>query len=397
MFYISKQSSGGRGEYELAGNQDGLNAQDVQGRYLELWCGNTLGTYRQTGIHLVRQGGKNRLRTDSLFHLHRQIEALLLMPKSTRAESQVHDGQALIALNQYVVDKIELDHVEPLDPDILKIKVGDLYLTSGRLVGQVNFSARMDRIMRVHSSANLLPPPLAELINQHRAIATSTDILTSDIDRFIVRKIMKLIEAFREDYECDYAYGSDPLPALESMIQLFVPQAPLPVDEMVQETVPIRQREIQNWRNHVATRGAASARFRKQVQKSYNFTCIVCGIQLPKTTFNLQPGVDAAHILPWASFDLDVVSNGLCLCKTHHWAFDQFVILIEYQNPNYIIRVNPDALAALATIPSTATKFLSEAGPIPFGRLPRDPQERPNPQFLKELYDQAGIPTNFIF
>ena len=55
----------------------------------------------------------------------------------------------------------------------------------------------------------------------------------------------------------------------------------------------------------------------------------LCGLHLPRTSVNASAGVDAAHILPWADYDLDHVCNGICLCKHHHWAFDEGLLVFR--------------------------------------------------------------------
>jgi len=72
-----------------------------------------------------------------------------------------------------------------------------------------------------------------------------------------------------------------------------------------------------------------AATFRRNVREAYRSTCVVCGLRVPGCGPGGNPGVDAAHILPWANFDLDRITNGLCLCKMHHWAFDEGLIAID--------------------------------------------------------------------
>ncbi|MFP4157033.1 MAG: HNH endonuclease [Opitutales bacterium] len=36
--------------------------------------------------------------------------------------------------------------------------------------------------------------------------------------------------------------------------------------------------------------------------------------------------MDAAHLLPWDRYRNDHPTNGLALCKNHHWAMDRNVI-----------------------------------------------------------------------
>lgn len=36
--------------------------------------------------------------------------------------------------------------------------------------------------------------------------------------------------------------------------------------------------------------------------------------------------IDAAHLLPWTGFRNDHPTNGLALCKNHHWAMDREIL-----------------------------------------------------------------------
>lgn len=78
----------------------------------------------------------------------------------------------------------------------------------------------------------------------------------------------------------------------------------------------------------------------KDIKTAYHRRCVVCGLELPKTGMG-RSGIEAAHILPWADFDLDVVTNGLALCRNHHWAFDSRVITLvcnDARRNTYILR-----------------------------------------------------------
>jgi hypothetical protein len=97
--------------------------------------------------------------------------------------------------------------------------------------------------------------------------------------------------------------------------------------------------------------------------------------------------VDAAHILPWYAYDLDLVSNGVCLCKIHHWAFDEGLIQIRFENGVYFVDI-PESIADRLAVenPSFSLDRLREyIGPIPESRLPADPKQRPDPRFLERL------------
>lgn len=72
-----------------------------------------------------------------------------------------------------------------------------------------------------------------------------------------------------------------------------------------------------------------SSGFRRKTLEIYDYQCAACGlrIKLPQTddlTF-----VDAAHIIPFRDPELggnDHPTNGIALCKNHHWAMDRSLI-----------------------------------------------------------------------
>jgi putative restriction endonuclease len=70
---------------------------------------------------------------------------------------------------------------------------------------------------------------------------------------------------------------------------------------------------------------ARSAAFRRQVVEAYDHQCTACGlrIRMPDREITF---VDAAHLLPFSVSRNDHPSNGLALCKNHHWALDQHLI-----------------------------------------------------------------------
>jgi hypothetical protein len=104
---------------------------------------------------------------------------------------------------------------------------------------------------------------------------------------------------------------------------------------------------------------------------------------------NASPGVDAAHILPWSDFDLDVVANGLCLCKLHHWAFDEGLIGFFENEGLYRVEMLPGVSEAIAQeCPAFDISLLTaNCGVIPMSRLPNDQSDWPSPRFLQLLRD----------
>jgi predicted RNA-binding protein with RPS1 domain len=71
-----------------------------------------------------------------------------------------------------------------------------------------------------------------------------------------------------------------------------------------------------------AVRGgfAREAAFRLSVLEANAHTCCFCGQNF---SIGGASPMEAAHIIPRAKRGSDTVSNGLCLCPMHHWAFDR--------------------------------------------------------------------------
>jgi len=63
------------------------------------------------------------------------------------------------------------------------------------------------------------------------------------------------------------------------------------------------------------------AAFRKVITSIYDYRCAFCGLRIIDSKF--QNIVDASHIKPFSEFRDDRITNGLSLCKNHHWALDK--------------------------------------------------------------------------
>lgn len=117
----------------------------------------------------------------------------------------------------------------------------------------------------------------------------------------------------------------------------------------------------------------------------------MCGLRLPKNVHCKKAGVDAAHILPWADYELDHVRNGLCLCKLHHWAFDEGLLTVRPDGQDYRIHVTDLCLQALADEADSRDAMESVCGAIPADRLPERVEDRPNPEWLLRRDEDLGI------
>ncbi|NHX41951.1 MULTISPECIES: HNH endonuclease [Haloarcula] len=76
-----------------------------------------------------------------------------------------------------------------------------------------------------------------------------------------------------------------------------------------------------------AKRAQRDSQFQEDVKEVYNQTCAVCGSD--RMTPDGRPEVEAAHIRPVSEGGRDVITNGIALCRLHHWAFDNDWISID--------------------------------------------------------------------
>ncbi|QIN77504.1 HNH endonuclease [Rubrobacter marinus] len=85
-----------------------------------------------------------------------------------------------------------------------------------------------------------------------------------------------------------------------------------PRDPKVQETLSIEEA----YRPAVRDGG-----FRRAIVNAYSHRCALCGIRV--RTLDGRTAVAAAHIVPWSETQDDRPANGLALCRTCHWTFDE--------------------------------------------------------------------------
>lgn len=72
-----------------------------------------------------------------------------------------------------------------------------------------------------------------------------------------------------------------------------------------------------------------NAFFRKAVVHLYDYRCAFCKLKVTKSLN--QSIVDGAHIKQFAQFYDSRITNGISLCKNHHWAFDSGWFAIDDQ------------------------------------------------------------------
>lgn len=115
--------------------------------------------------------------------------------------------------------------------------------------------------------------------------------------------------------------------------------------------------------------------FRRTILEIYDHQCAACGLRIRLPSGNDVSFIDAAHLIPFAESCNDHPTNGLALCKNHHWTMDRDIIA-----PGPDLRWHTSAL--IDPRRSNGEKELSElAGKSVL--LPKDPAFHPNEAGLK--------------
>lgn len=103
-------------------------------------------------------------------------------------------------------------------------------------------------------------------------------------------------------------------------------------DALIARYFPLQRADLQaGWPSEASIQNKEelgvkrSASFRRLVVDNYDHQCCACGLRIclpePEVTF-----VDAAHLVPFAESRNDHPTNGVALCKHHHWAMDQRIL-----------------------------------------------------------------------
>ncbi len=109
------------------------------------------------------------------------------------------------------------------------------------------------------------------------------------------------------------------------------------------------------------------------VQSSYDHRCALCGIRI--VTPDGHTVVEAAHIVPWSKPKNDDIRNGMALCRTCHWGFDEGMLGVA---DNYTV-ITSRAIGSDPNFPGLLLT-LSGRGIIP----PADQGHWPAPEYLAE-------------
>lgn len=99
-------------------------------------------------------------------------------------------------------------------------------------------------------------------------------------------------------------------------------------ESALEARTPLRDREPGH--------AARSTAFRRVVVRCYDYQCATCGLRIVLP--DAPSPIDAAHLIPWSECQDDSPTNGIALCKLHHWALDSHLMS---PTPDFCWRVSP--------------------------------------------------------
>ncbi len=383
---ITFQPSSGRGEYEISGHTpSGIRPVDLLDHFMMLRLN---GLSIDTRIKLTNDQGKYRLRVDAATRYpqaQNQLACAILLPKPIRAESKTEGGQPVVQANAYIIKHISLDNVTITSTTTFIADVTTIDCQNKTVQAeQILVAQRMSEVQRIWQQRGKLPDNIAAFLTQHEKTIRSGDPIPRTTEK-LVRELQEAVERYSEDAGIPYTSGTDVVPVLLTMIAEVVEEVPLSLEQIDPSQTKLRHREIKKWQIYASRRGADSVKFRKNVQTAYDYRCVMCGCRYPSTPYNRNPGIDAAHIIPWSLVDLDEVYNGLALCKLHHWAFDEGLLRIMYRTGTYYVEISDEAMINLKPSEFSLDQLQKVVGPIQVDRLPHNRSDWPRPDLLERL------------
>ena len=379
---IALRPSGGRGDYELAGSDNGIHASELLEKQFCYQITPSLTIDGKAKAH--RLSGKPRIRPEvNGEHPYVVIYSLLLLPPPRR-ELIKTASSALTALSrqEYILSGIDVDLVESTAAKVVFAPTNIWAKNQGGIL-KVDFAERMAIISTLWAVASQSKSDLGRLILRHRTAAIASDhsgIKTAAIEiqkRFrIDADVLPLIlhEFGLPDYSSTAYTGiTDNTEGYESE------------DNFASPHDALRER-VRKWRKQ-ADRGPGARKFSIEVREAYDYRCFFSGERFPKLELFDSAGVDGAHILPWSTHELNTVANGICLCKQCHWGFDNGLLKLDFdsQSNSYLLSIPKNVEYIAIKENFDLERFQRNTGVLDKSLLPANHKLWPSPQNIQEF------------
>lgn len=313
-------------------------------------------------------------------HIYRVLAAVLLLPKPRRELALTDGGPDFLYDQGYAITDINVD-VADIHDHSAELRPTRLWLGSKiDLPRSVDVTIRLAQVQALWGTARAQESKLAQLIRSH--------------EQAVVEGEHRAIQSAANALRRQLGTSGDLLGKLGAELGLETQEATIttatasvPGDAPQDDVDPAdaARRTVARWRKAVV-RSARGRAFSRKIREIYSYRCAVSGDVFPKLPHTASAGVDGAHILPWARYDLNSPRNGICLNKLCHWAFDAGVIRIDGDSEGrYLVSVPDQVRTEGLPVEMSLDYFDALEGEIPKDRLPADEAEWPSPLYLEQL------------
>lgn len=134
----------------------------------------------------------------------------------------------------------------------------------------------------------------------------------------LVNQIGKVFAQFTDGFEHLITQPAIRQLLREALMSRYFPQLASKLPSTICESPSLVAEEPQEY--------GRSPAFRRLILDIYDHQCAACGLRIRLPAGNDVSFIDAAHLIPFAQSRNDHPTNGLALCKNHHWAMDRDII-----------------------------------------------------------------------
>ena len=378
---IALRPSGGRGEYELAGRQGDVSVDDVLDRDMVFELTPEISIDGHSAAHRVQGKPRIRLEDPNLYsHACYVLAGVLLMPQPKRKLRETSTDVDFLYDGGYSMTDIDVD-VAGIQDDFVGLRPTRLWLgNSIELARSIDIPHRLSQVQTLWDAARSRDSSLAEMVRNHE------DAVANGDHRGIkVASAALQAELGTHRDVLDRLVARLGLEAEESAVSSITNSVPIEVVENDIDPADAARRAVARWRRSVVRTSQGRA-FSQRVRTIYSYRCAVSGDVFPKLPHTASAGVDGAHILPWARYELNSPRNGICLNKLCHWAFDAAVIRIDGDAAGrYSISIPERVREEGLPMGMSLDYFTGLEGEIPRERLPADEAQWPSPLYLERL------------
>ena len=141
----------------------------------------------------------------------------------------------------------------------------------------------------------------------------------------LINQSGKVFASFTEGFESLISIPENRLMIREALISRYFPHCPQIKNLSAVALAKADQSPVQKVAEEEIEYGRSPA-FRRKIIEIYDHQCAACGLRIVLPIANGISFIDAAHLIPFSESRNDHPTNGLALCKNHHWAMDRDLI-----------------------------------------------------------------------